>query len=200
MTPIERFKESMVIDYVKWHDGDGYDLEIIRNATAEERSEIQTILLRHGIQDWRDVEALAELKLPPAEAALKAALLSGDSKIRVAIMEHAPHLVDEGPRAQMLVRLLNSSNKDDALAAIDQAAEFHPPDVVDALLRGALHRSDEVPVNFAGLLKYIFGKTDSPFDWDQRPFFLRFHTPGPDRDAAFRELCQEIGVDPSRYF
>ena len=57
-----------------------------------------------------------------------------------------------------------------------------------------------MPVNFAGLLKYIFGKTNSPFDRDQRPFFLDFHTPGTDREAAFRELHQEIGVDPSLYF
>ena len=96
MTAVERFKASMIIDYVKWHDGESYDLDIIGKATPEERSEIKTVLLRHGIQDWRDVEALAELKFPPAEAALKAALLSRDSKIRLAVMEHPPHLMDEG--------------------------------------------------------------------------------------------------------
>src|SRR5262249_48209904 len=32
-TALERFRNSMIIDYEKWHDGIGYDLEIVRHAT-----------------------------------------------------------------------------------------------------------------------------------------------------------------------
>jgi len=84
--------------------------------------------------------------------------------------------------------------------AIDEAAEFHPPGVVKALLSGALHRDGEAAVHFAALLSFIHGKAPEPFDWNQRPFFLRFHTADRgERAAAFRELCAVIGVDPERY-
>lgn len=48
---------------------------------------------------------------------------------------------------------------------------------------------------------FVHGLADSAFDWNQRPFFLRFNTPDPDqREAVFAELCEKIGVDASAYF
>jgi hypothetical protein len=35
-TLVARFRDSMVMDYEKWHDGLGYDLELIKKATPEE--------------------------------------------------------------------------------------------------------------------------------------------------------------------
>jgi hypothetical protein len=47
---------------------------------------------------------------------------------------------------------------------------------------------------------FLHGQAREPFDWDQRPFFLRFQTEDPaERRAAFRELCGRIGIDPSAY-
>ena len=36
-SPLKRFEESMKIDYEKWHDGVGYDLEAIKSASPEQR-------------------------------------------------------------------------------------------------------------------------------------------------------------------
>ena len=33
---VERFRESMAMNYERWHDGIGYDLEILKTATPEE--------------------------------------------------------------------------------------------------------------------------------------------------------------------
>jgi hypothetical protein len=72
--------------------------------------------------------------------------------------------------------------------------------VVDALLHGALRREGEEAVHFAALTMFIYGKATSPFDWDLRPFFLRFNTPDRKaRETVFRELCAKIDVDPSDY-
>jgi hypothetical protein len=70
---------------------------------------------------------------------------------------------------------------------------------VDALLRGALHRDPDAAVNFAALIFYIYGKAKEPFDWEHRTFFLRFRAEGPEREGAFRELCERIGVDAAEY-
>lgn len=55
--------------------------------------------------------------------------------------------------------------------------------------------------NFAGLLLFVHGQASEPFDLQQRPFLLRFNTASQhDRQAAFRELCAKVGVDPEEFF
>jgi hypothetical protein len=82
---------------------------------------------------------------------------------------------------------------------IDEIEEFHPPAVIDALFRGALKRDGEAAVHFAALLFFLHGKAEEPFDWNHRPFFLRFHSTGKERTEVFRELCKTVGVDPTKY-
>jgi hypothetical protein len=55
-------------------------------------------------------------------------------------------------------------------------------------------------VQFAALLWFVYGKADNPFDWDRRPFFVRFNTPDrSEREAVFVDLCQNTGVASSDY-
>jgi hypothetical protein len=196
-----RFERSMEMNYEKWHDGIGYDLESLRSATEAERRQIETVLLAHGAHDWQDVEALAALDTPAANEALRAALGHPNPEIRLAVLRYAPRLVPEGERTASLVRALRTAEFMGGLSqALDEAAGFHPKEVVEALLRGVLHRQGEVAVHFAALLMFISGKAASPFDWDRRPFFLRFGAADRTaREAAFRDLCVEIGVDSSEY-
>jgi hypothetical protein len=57
-----------------------------------------------------------------------------------------------------------------------------------------------VAVHFAALLFFLHGKAPEPFDWGQRPFFLRFQTTERgDRSAVLRELCVAIGFDAGKY-
>ncbi len=42
---VARFKASMKINYEKWHDGIGYDLELLQRASREERTTIEDILI-----------------------------------------------------------------------------------------------------------------------------------------------------------
>jgi hypothetical protein len=196
-----RFERSMAIDYEKWHDGIGYDLDILRSASEAERRQIENLLLARATKDWRDVEALAALDTPRANEALRAALRHPNAEIRLAVVRCAPQLVSDGERTASLVKALQTAVFGRGLSqALDEAAEFHPQEVVDALLRGALHREGEFAIHFAALLMFIYGKAASPFDWDRRPFFLRFDTEDRvERTAAFRELCREIQIDDREY-
>jgi hypothetical protein len=109
--------------------------------------------------------------------------------------------VDPADRERRLIQTLNTGRLYEGLSqAIDEAAEFHPPGVIDALIRGALNRDGEVAVQFAALLFYLHGKSEAPFDWNQRPFFLRFDTRDrAERIAVFGELCQATGMDVTKY-
>jgi hypothetical protein len=198
---LERFISSMTITYEMWHDGDGYDLDALRQATPAELTTIETTLTQHSPRDWRDIEALAQIDSVPARQAVEAGLKSGDPAVRREAMEYAGEKLAAEDHQTLLLKALRSDDVFGHLSqAIDEAAEFHPPAVIDALLRGAIDRTGQTAVHFVALLFYIHGKSAEPFDWAHRPFFLRFDTSDRDaRKAVFRELCQTIGVDPTKY-
>jgi hypothetical protein len=196
-TVLERFKGSMIIDYEKWHDGIGYDLEIIRNATSEELLQIDDLLASRPVDDWRDVEALAAIDSPRARALLTKALRHANHQVRAAVINHAPHLVSDAERSASLISALRHAEIYGGLTeALDQAESFHPPEVIDALFQGLLKRDGATAVHFAAMLMFLHGKASTSFDWDQRPFFLQFHTEDKaERRRCFRELCERVGLD-----
>ena len=63
----------------------------------------------------------------------------------------------------------------------------------------ALSHAPGSPAESRRLAALVQAKASSAFDWDQRPFFLRFNTDDrAERDRAARELCATLGVDPGR--
>ena len=112
--------------------------------------------------------------------------------------EYAPELLSDRERVASLVRSLEEADFYAGLTqALREVESLHPPEVVQALLRGARDRAGEVAVHFAAMLLYLHGKAREPFDMAQRPFFLRFNTKDrAGRERVFRELCERIGVAP----
>lgn len=200
-TIVDRFCDSMEMNYEKWHDGTGYDISLIENATPEELVELERFLVNRPVSDWRDVEALAALDSPRARVLLRNALKSRDPELRIAVADYASDLVSEDERIATLVAALKGTNIYGGLTqALLQVEEFHPPQVIEALLRGTLARDGETALHFAGMLMFLHGKAETSFDWDKRPFFLKFHTEvRSEREAAFRELCGKIGVQADEY-
>jgi len=198
VSPVERFRASMMMDHEKWRDGIGYDLQALRDASPAERSAIERLVLDHHPRNWRDAEALAVLETPAALAALREAAEDGDPQTRMAVTRHAPGLVADKKRTASLVRAIRAAQPFEGLSEIvDEAEAFHPPAVIDAMLLATLKGDGEAAVSFAALLYYLHGKAESAFDWAHRPFFLRFNTGDrAEREAAFRELCAQIGKNP----
>lgn len=196
-----RFENSTSINYEKWHDGVGYDVTALQEMSGEEKRAAEEDLLARGVRDWRDIEALACLGTPGAMRAIRGATDHPNPEIRMAIARHAPELISDANRTDNLVRLLESATFFAGLGqAIDQAAEYHPQPVIEALFRGALSRPGDVAVHFAAMLCFIHGRASAPFDMAQRDFFLRFNTEIRDeRESVFRVLCQKIGVDGTSY-
>lgn len=198
--PVDRFVRSLSIDYEKWREGIGYDLDAIRQASPAERSEIESILLGRTVEGWREVEALAVLDTPRTRQRLVEALDSPKPEVRMAITRHAPHLVPTRRRVESLVRALGECRSFEGLGdTLNEVAELHPPAVMRALFRGVREREGAVAVHFAAMLYFLHGLSREHFDWDHRPFFLRFHTEDPtEREQAYRELCERLGVDPAQ--
>ncbi|MGD0817748.1 MAG: hypothetical protein ABR986_05040 [Methanomassiliicoccales archaeon] len=195
-TPLNRFVRSMIIDYEKWHDGIGYDLEALGQASPNERLAIEKLLISSKGRDWRDIEVLAEMDTPRSRKALREAFANGDLEVRMAVISYAPDIIPYNEKVDAIVHSLRVGNLYGGLShTIDLVEEFHPPEVVEELLRGAREREGEVAVLLAGMLLFVHGKADEPFDWSQRPYLLRFNTEDTqERHEVFLELCQKIGV------
>lgn len=198
MSALERFRASMIIDVEKWRDGIGYDLDALRESSGDQREAIEDLLLHKSPRDWRDVEALALLGTDAARDALVNALDDADPQVRLAVVRCAPDLVSVQERTESLVRAIKSAAPFEGLSQIlDEAEDFHPPKVIDALLRAAFEGDQVAAVNIAALLLYLHGQAEEAFDWAHRPFVLRFNTEdAAERKAVFLELCARIGVDP----
>jgi hypothetical protein len=198
---VARFRASMELDYERWKEGTSYDLDAIKDGTPEERESIESILVSRGVCDWRDVEALAALGTPRADTVLRETLLHGSREYGVAVLRHAPHLASGDERTVTLVEALQTTSFFHGLTGtLLEVQAHHPPAVIDALLRGVLQRHDGVQVHFAAMLMFLHGKATSAFDWDQRPFFLKFNTHArAEREALFCDLCVRIGADPERH-
>ena len=191
----------MVNTCERWHDGIGYDLDLIETGSPEERSRIETLLLSRSVDDWRDVEALAVLGTPLATARLQAVLEGVDKTITLAVLRYAPRLFSNEQRIATLLKALEHAGAFDVLTQVLEEIEtFHPPEIVVALLRETLAGDGESAVHLAAMSMFVHGKAQSAFDWDQRPFFLRFNTEDRgERESAFIELCEKIGVSADTY-
>lgn len=192
---------GMIPGYERWRDGIGYDLQAIAAASPEERRRIEQKLLSGGVNGWREVEALAAIGSHRAHEALQAALQEENAEVRMAVLRFAPQLVTERVRIATLLHALRTADFYGGMTqALDEVTETHPPEIIDALFRGTLEHNGGVACHFAAMLFYLHGKAAVPFDWNHRPFFLRFNTTDQaEREAAFAELCERLGVDPARY-
>jgi hypothetical protein len=201
VSPLQRFEKSMEMNYEKWHDGIGYDIDAIKLASPTERKAIEQMLLHHSPRDWRDIEALAEIGTKSAQKTIKNAIKDSDPDVRVAVTRFAPNLVTNRERSQSLIKALKNAQVFGGLSQVlDDIEEYHPTEVKEALITGLLSREGDVAVLFAAMLFYVYGKAKEPFDMKQRPFFLRFNTENrEERMQAFRELCKQLNINPEKY-
>jgi hypothetical protein len=197
---VTRFRRSHEMNYEKWHDGIGCDLEAISEATPAERLEIEKILLNCTLT-WREVEALAALDTPRARQALREAMPYADSSVKSALLKYAGDLFHEAEKTKALVAAIGMAEVYAGLSVtLLEVEDHHPPEVIDALLRGTLERDGATACHYSAMLYFLHGKSKEPFDWDHRPLFLRFNTPDETvRRQCFVELCADIGVDPALY-
>lgn len=191
----------MKIDYEKWHDGVGYDIEAIKSASPEQRKTIEQMLTNHTPRDWRDIEALVQIDTISARETIKNAVKDPSTDVQIAVTRFAPHLITTSKRTRALVSALQTAEIFSGLSqALDEIAEYHPKEIKEALIQELLSRKGDIAVLFVGMLFYIYGKATEPFDMNQRPFFLSFNNENKaERVQAFLELCKQLHIDPEKY-
>lgn len=195
----DRFIASMNIGYMQWRDGTPYDCEALSEMSKDELAEIEGLLIGKKDEDWRVSEALAAIGSPAALAALEKSTGGPNREVRIRASELLHRMGQPVDFDRLIVEGLKFGTLGEGLAECERLAAQHPsPAVKDALLDGALRSSDGRAVRFVGILFFLHDKADEPFDWRQRPFFLRFNNnDGKKRRAAFDELCLALDIDGS---
>jgi len=201
LTPLQRFEESMKIGFEEWHDGIGYDIAVLRIASQKELDMIEQILINHNPRDWRDIEALAQINTKCAREIIKEAIKDSNPIVRIAVIRFAPDLITDNERSQSIIHALQNTEIFSGFSnVLNEVERYHPEEVKETLIKGLLNRTGDVAVHFAAMLFYLFGKAKEPFEWEQRPFFLRFNTEDRKmRVEVFRELCQKLKISPEKY-
>ncbi|MEQ1693124.1 MAG: hypothetical protein ABMA00_17675, partial [Gemmatimonas sp.] len=190
-----RFVESKQIDYDRWKEGIGFDLEALASMSSESRRLVEAQLTPPS--GWRDVEALAALDTPTARETLRRAVRAEDIEVRLAVLSRAPALIDDNTRTETILSALTDAGPfAGRTETLDLVMEFHPPVVVQALFVGLLRATGEMAYHFAATLTAIHGVVDSRYDWSLRPMYLAFNTDDASaRRDAFLTLCSTIGID-----
>jgi hypothetical protein len=187
----QRFLDSMIIGYMQWHDGDGYDLEALAALKDEERGSAETVLIAHLATkaDWRDVDALAALGTPGAMAAVKTAAKHGNPEVR----NHALEVMAEAGPEQAGPQL-----EDDIVRAVERGAldlaESHPtPRVKRALLDCARLGDATKRVNAAAMLMYLVRQGGRTVRLESAPVFSAVRHRG--QSGAARRVDGVAGAD-----
>ena len=196
------FLDSMVMDFEKWHDGIGYDLEALGRLGPEERASIEELLignLEHA-GDWRDVEALVALRTTSACAAVDKARFHNNTKVR----KYALRTIIRNRHSEDMTKEEMAELEELVIQAVKhgdyEMAEYMPTmrvkkALLDSILE--LEYANEIRVSAVAFLMYLCGQAPEPFDWSQRPFFLRFSDSERDPKAlqqAWEELRQRTGL------
>lgn len=197
----QRFLDSMKMDYAKWHDGVGYDLDVLRKLSTEEKEKVEEVLIVRGIKDWRDVDALAEIGSERALSAIKSAIQSDTYEFRIRAIERLSEkdILSEKEIEALLVETIPFvSILNGQTFTLCLAEKYPTPAVKRVLLRSTLYGNDDIRVHAAALIYFLYGIAASSFDWDHRSFYLRFDDKNlSNRKLAYDELCEKIQVDPN---
>jgi len=204
----QRFIDSTVMDYDKWHDGEPYDLSTLSEMT---RAELDAAIAKvQAGEDWRDIEtlaAIAAMKDQSPDAARRAMQIledqsrTGQSASRLRAAKCLQELGQQASIADDVVAAIDSTPANGAITQVLELAKQNPTEAVKlALLRAARDKPGPFAVHAAALLYFHAGLAKEAFDWSHRPYFLRFN---PENDAeradhmkAFNELCEKLKVDP----
>jgi hypothetical protein len=196
----EKFRRSMIIGYVEWHDGIGYDLDAFDALPPEDRLAAEDLVVARHAADWRDVEALdhigSERTLRELEKAVRTKSL--DTRIEAAQRLAKRTLLNESEIEQIVVdALAHTTILNGMVKTLSFAAAYPTSAVRSKLLSCTLHGNNDIRVHAAALIHFLHGGSSSHFDMAFRPFYLRFASKDrSERRSAYLELCAMIGVEP----
>jgi predicted nucleic acid-binding protein len=191
VSPLRRFEKSMEINYEKWHDGIGYDLDAIKLASQTEREAIEQMLIHHSPRDWRDIEALAQIHTETARETIKNAIKDPNPAVRVAVTRYSPKLVTNSERNQSVIEALQHAKIFGGLSqVIDDIEVYHPAEVKEEFIKGLLSREGDVAALRSNVIRGDFEVIDVDYKIAVKSAELRCMHQMPMADSVIAATAQ----------
>ena len=201
----KRFKDSMIIDYGKWRDGEPYDIAALAGVTPAERDLlVDEIIERGGSLDWRDVEALRALGTEKALKRVgKAAQKQHDGGGAEALITEIETKGWSDETEKRLIEMLeNMRSMESASDRLYELCEQHPtPAVMAQLMRNARTQSDETMRYSAGaFLLYLAGHDDNWYGLNDkfRPHLLDLNSSDYKTHKAAVAWLEDMVANPKK--
>jgi hypothetical protein len=120
----------------------------------------------------------------------------GNLKVRKRALEIALHEMESAGATEARKAELEDQVAQIVAEGCYEMAERLPTlRVKQALLESARSAKSEIRVSAAAMLLYLCGGAPEPFDWSQRPFFLRFADDDPRMlQLAWNHLRKRTGI------
>lgn len=193
----ERFMESMKIDFYKWHDGVGYDLDALNEMNSAELQQVEDLLISRKDSDWRDVEALAALNTPFSIQALRDCLASPNVECRLFAVRFLKELGIEDHIEELVVRTLPETTIGNGLTYALFLAKTYPTEKIRReVLCAALTGNDDIRLHCAAMALFLYGISRSDFDTEYKIIYEFREKELPVRRDIFARLCAMVGVNP----
>ncbi|MDB5325827.1 MAG: hypothetical protein JWM57_1396 [Phycisphaerales bacterium] len=197
---VKRFYDSMPMNFDRWHDGTGFDLDALRDMTPEELAAVR-VTLKSGRRTWRELEALAAIDSLTGTDEVRHALDKDDSpenQIKAANLLFESDKLDQADYEARLCQSIRRLGTHDAITTrVLLYAQGLPTDAVkQALLWASWNRTDAA-FHSAALLIYLCGKSEDQLSFEHRPllFDLQPSNSSLTRQAAFEKLCRLTGLE-----
>jgi hypothetical protein len=195
-----RFLKSMQIGFIEWHDGIGYDLAALKELDPQEINTIESLLISRKDEDWRDVEALADLATPAAIQALIDCLSSYNNEVKLFAVRYLKELNIVDRVEEVVVETLPHTKIGDGLTYALSLAKTYPSEGIKrAVLACCLNGNNDIRIHCAAMVLYLYGKAESDFD-NTNQIIFEFREPDrAKRIEPFKKLCKTIEVDPQDF-
>ena len=190
----------MNITVDEWRDGIGFNIDSLKKLPDSERDTLVKILAERleTNPDWREIESLGAIGTMAAREAIRRAVEHGNRETRLYAAEQLAKMDELESLEGVIIEALRKTTLGSGLSkAIDMAEQHASPRIQETLLDLALNGNEDQRINCAALALYLGGKAKEAFDWNHRPFFLKFGD--NDRKVqidAYKELCRRLGVAP----
>jgi hypothetical protein len=191
-----RFQKS-VADH-GWHqyrEGEGYDLDAVRQVTPAEADGIIDQMLAAANPGWVEVEVLDAIGTERSLGVLRGWMDTHSIECAMAALAalHRRRLIDDAiAEAVVLGFLPRTTILQGLVRVLEWAGRLATPRIKRMVLWCAAHGQDGARPHSAALAHHLYGVTKTNFDWSRRDFYLRFNDPA-DAVVAYGDLCAEVG-------
>ena len=191
-----KFQKS-IRDYgwYQYREGDGYDLEALRNITPSEAEQVIDQMEASTSPDWVAVEVLETIGTERCIKTLEKWTRTQGVICRMSSLSalHKRKMVDDINAEEIILKALSEATIINGMTRVLAWAKKVPTTKIKKkVLWCALHGHEDIRAHCAALAHYLYGVTKEEFEMNKRSFYFQFNDIKTVK-SAYHQLCIDVG-------